>query len=232
MKKVKFSTELTYVLAMIIMPVAVEFAKYADFGLSMVVSPAYLMSRLVPFEWFTFGRAEYCVQALLLVAMCIVMRKFKVSYLFSFLTAFIYGNILDGLDLFMCRLQTEILWLRIIYFALSLVLTALSVSLFFNTYFIPQAYDFFVREVPKKFSLNRNRFKLIYDWSSFAVSAALCAVLYYITYKSTGKGVIEGIGIGTIICAILNSFLIGAFSKLWDKHIEFIDLLKWRKFFE
>ncbi len=224
MKKHRFYTELSFLAAMLIMPVAVEFVKYADFGMSMVVAPAYLVSVNVPF--LSFGQAEYCLQALLILAMCIVLRKFKLTYLCSFLTAFIYGNILDGIDLFMRYLPTDSIWLRVLYFAVGELLTAVSVSLFFHTYFTPQAYDFFVREISSNFSFNITKVKLIYDWSSFAVSVVLCVVTYFLTSQ------VQGVGVGTLICAAINGFLIGAVSKFLEKHFDFKDGLKCRKFFE
>ncbi|MCQ2424328.1 MAG: hypothetical protein MJ088_05490 [Clostridia bacterium] len=42
-KKV-FSTELAYVFALVILTLGVAFVKHADFGLSMVVAPAYLLA--------------------------------------------------------------------------------------------------------------------------------------------------------------------------------------------
>jgi uncharacterized membrane protein YczE len=45
--------------------------------------------------WFTFGMAEYCFQLLLIIVLSLLMLKFKKKFIFSFVTAFIYGNILD-----------------------------------------------------------------------------------------------------------------------------------------
>ena len=69
----------------------------ADFGMSMVVAPAYLIhlkiSEYVPS--FSFGMSEYIFQAVLLVLLSLGMHKFKKSYILSFATAFIYGTVLD-----------------------------------------------------------------------------------------------------------------------------------------
>ena len=47
-------------------------------------------------SFVTFGMAEYCLQAVLLLAMCLLLR-FRVSYLFSFVTAVVYGFVLGML---------------------------------------------------------------------------------------------------------------------------------------
>ena len=96
-KKGVLSSEAAYVLGIIVLALGTAFMERADFGMSMVVAPAYLfylkLSQFIP--WFTFGMAEYCFQAVLLIIIALVMRRFKSMYLFSFVTAFIYGIILD-----------------------------------------------------------------------------------------------------------------------------------------
>ena len=61
MKKSVFYTELSYVFGMLILALGFAMMTYADFGLSMVVAPAYLLhlkvSQYLPF--FSFGTAEY-----------------------------------------------------------------------------------------------------------------------------------------------------------------------------
>ena len=92
-----FYTEAAYAVGLIMLALGTALMEKADFGMSMVVAPAYLiylkMSEYL--SWFTFGMAEYCFQAILIVVLAAVMHRFKRKYLFSFITAFIYGNILD-----------------------------------------------------------------------------------------------------------------------------------------
>ena len=77
MKK-KFSTELAYVLGIVLVAWGVVLMEKADFGVSMVVAPAYLLYRWLSPAWhfFTFGMAEYCLQAVLLLAMSLLLRRF------------------------------------------------------------------------------------------------------------------------------------------------------------
>ena len=86
MKKKVFYTELAYVFGLVIMAFASALTEKADFGMSMVVAPAYILhlklSRFLP--WFTFGVAEYCFQGLLILAAACIMGRFKHFYLFSF----------------------------------------------------------------------------------------------------------------------------------------------------
>ena len=67
--KRRFSTELAYVLGIVSIAWGVVLMEKADFGVSMVVAPAYLLYRWLSPAWgfFTFGMAEYCLQAVLLM---------------------------------------------------------------------------------------------------------------------------------------------------------------------
>ena len=44
MKKIKISSEITYFLAIALLSLAVAILSAADFGISMIVAPAYLLS--------------------------------------------------------------------------------------------------------------------------------------------------------------------------------------------
>ena len=73
-----FSTELAYVFGIVFVAWGVVLMEKADFGVSMVVAPAYLLYRWLSPVWsfVTFGMAEYCLQAVLLLAMCLLLRRF------------------------------------------------------------------------------------------------------------------------------------------------------------
>ena len=120
MEKKRISNEMAYVLGNILVAIGVALMERSDFGVSMVVAPAYVIYRklslVLPF--FTFGMAEYSFQAVLLIAMCLVLRRFRVSYLFSFVTAVFYGVILDLVMLPAALLPNEGFVVRAILYAL------------------------------------------------------------------------------------------------------------------
>ena len=78
MKKVTFSTELAYILGLTLIAVGVVFMEKANFGVSMIVAPAYILFRFLSnyLPFFTFGMAEYILQALLIIFLFIILRKF------------------------------------------------------------------------------------------------------------------------------------------------------------
>ena len=85
--KIKVSSEIGYLAAIVLLSLAVAMLSAVDFGISMIVAPAYLLSLKLPF--LSFGQAEYVIQAGLFIVLCVVLRKFRAVYLFSFITCLI-----------------------------------------------------------------------------------------------------------------------------------------------
>ena len=214
--KIRFSTELAYALGLILIALGAALMQRAGFGMSMVVAPAYILhlkiSQYLPF--FSFGMAEYTLQGFLIIVVSVIMRRFKLSYLFSFVTAFIYGMLLDGLIFLVSFIPYESFAAHIVYFVSGLLVCALGVAFMFRTYIPPEAYELFVMELSKRFSVDINKFKTAYDCGS-------CLAAVILSFCFFGFMQFRGVSIGTVITALLNGFLIGSFSKLIDKRFEF-----------
>lgn len=227
MKKKVFYTELSYVLGLTIMAFAAAFTEKADFGMSMVVAPAYIlhlkMSEIFP--WFTFGVAEYAFQGLLVIATVIIMRRFKKSYLFSFVTAVLYGTLLDFAMETIAALPDNAFLVRVIWYIIGTVFCSLAVSLFFHTYISPEAYELIVKELAAKFNFNINKVKTAYDCFSTLLGIVMSFAFF-------GFGVFEGVKLGTVLCALINGFLIGRFTKVLERFFVFENKFKIQKLFE
>lgn len=221
-----FYTELAYVLGLIFVALGVAFMEKPDFGVSMVVAPAYILHLKISetYSFFTFGMAEYTLQAVLLIIMALVLRRFKLSYLFSFVTAVIYGFILDLCMLLVSYVPMDNVALRITYYTLGMVLCAIGIALFFHTYIAPEVYELFVKEVSSKYGVEIHRFKTGYDICSCLIGVILSFIFF-------GFGVFRGVKWGTIICALINGTLIGLCSKFLEQRFEFKDGLGLRKYF-
>ncbi len=210
-KKLTRTGELAYIFATVLTCLGVSLMTKADFGLSMIVAPAYILSQKVSF--LTFGTAEYVVQALLLTSLFIVLRKFEWRFLLTFASAIIYGAVLDGI-IFVTDAYAipESLAIRCVYYVLGLIISDLGVSLYFNSYLPPCCYDMFVRELSRGMKWDFSKVKISYDVSSFVLSVLLSLVFF---------GGIRGIGIGTVVCVFLNGLLITLFNKLVVKYTDF-----------
>ena len=226
MKKPIFYTELAYLLGILFLALGASLMTRADFGLSMVIAPAYLLhlkiSGILPF--FSFGMAEYTLQAILLLAMIIILRKFKITYLFSFATAVLYGFALDAFLMITTFIPYNLLPVRIILFVIGLIATSLGVSLIFHTYISPEVYELFVKELSEKFKIDLYKVKTAYDCAS-------CAIAIIMSFAFFGLWQFEGVKFGTIICALINGFLIGKISLLLEKIWDFKDKFSLRKYF-
>lgn len=226
MKKRVFYTEVSYVLALVIMAFAAAFTEKADFGMSMVVAPAYILhlkvSELLP--WFSFGVAEYVFQGLLVLLTIALMRKFKLSYLFSFVTAIIYGTLLDGAMAAIAGLPDNTFLIRVLWYVLGTVLCSFAVSLFFHTYLSPEVYELIVKEISGKWGYDINKVKTAYDCFSTVLGIVLSFCFF-------GFGVFKGVKLGTVLCALINGFLIGRFTKVLEHHFEFRNKLNIERYF-
>lgn len=92
-KKIPLHGEFVYAAAVILLSLAVAMLSAANFGVSMIVAPAYIISQKLGV--ITFGQGEYLVQSVLFVVFCILMKKIKPIYFVSFATCLIYGAVLD-----------------------------------------------------------------------------------------------------------------------------------------
>lgn len=225
--KKTFFTEAAYFIGLAILAVGTALMERADFGMSMVVAPAYLLHlKIAPvFPAFTFGMAEYCLQAVLLVLLCLVLRRFRPVYLFSFITAVLYGFMLDLSMACAAPLPMPGLAGRAVFYVLGMVMGSIGVAMLFRTYIAPEAYELFVKEVSAKFALDIHKTKTVYDCCSYLISVALSFAFF-------GLGHFEGIKWGTIVCALVNGFLIGKCSGVMERLFEFRDALSLRKWFE
>ncbi|HPW00503.1 MAG TPA: DUF6198 family protein, partial [Oscillospiraceae bacterium] len=68
------------------------------------------------------------------------------------------------------------------------------------------------RMVSAHFGKDINKFKVAYDCTSLAVSIGLSFLFF---------GKLNGIGIGTVIAAVLNGRIIGWFSRRMEERVDF-----------
>lgn len=227
MKKRTFYTELAYLLGLMLLAVGVSFMEKSDFGVSMVVAPAYVLHRAISptLPFFSFGMAEYTLQAALLVVLIALLRKFRPAFLFSFVTAVFYGFLLDGAMALVGLFAAETVLMRLVCYVVGMLLCSAGVALVFHTYIAPEVYELFVKEMSKKHGIPIHKFKTGYDIVSCLVGVGLSFVFF-------GFGTFVGVRWGTIVCALLNGSIIGFMSRFLEKRFNFRDKLRFRPFFE
>ncbi len=211
MRKIGKMNEMAWLAGVLLCSLGVSLCTKAGFGLSMIAAPAYIIHyKMVNyFLWYSQGTSEYVFQGIMLVIMCIAIKKFKLRYLLSFATALVSGFAIDGwLYLLSGNGVYEAMPMRIAAFALGELLTGLAVAFYFRTDMPLQIYELFVKEIAEKFGFPTTKVKLINDICMLAFSVCLTIVLNHS---------LVGIGIGTVIITVVNAPLISMFGRLLDK---------------
>ena len=224
MKKPIFYTELAFFVGLALLAFGTALTAYGNVGISMVVAPAFVLhlyvSQFLP--WFSFGVAEYVLQAAVLLVLVLVLRKAKWMYLLSFAVTLLYGFLLDG-SMTITALLPENIYLQIAAYIVGAIICCSALALLFVSYFPPEAYELFSKEIAAKFHKPVHKVVNVYNLCSLLLAVVLSLVLF---------GGIKGIGIGTVVCALVYGFIINFFQKIYEKAFRFEDKFVWRKYFE
>ncbi len=225
MKKHIFYTEFSYVIGLVMLAFGTALMTRGNFGISMVVAPAYILYlKLSPiFPLFSFGFSEYLLQGVILILMMLILKKVRIKYLLTFLTTLIYGFLLDMAMLILPEISNKSHIERIGFYIGGILLCTSAIALLFKTYLPPAAYEVFVKNISKRFRIRLFTFKTLFD-ISFCIIAVLLSLVFF--------GEIRGIGIGTVICALIYGGLIGLFTKLFEKIWQFENAFNFKIFNE
>ena len=228
MKKFSFPSEIAYVLGLLLLSLGTCLSAKANFGVSMIAAPAYLihlfLSKTVN-VFFTFGRCEIMLEMLVILIMCLLLRKFKLGYLFSLMAGVIYGLFLDMWMMVFKDVNVVNFVSRVIFFIFAQIVTAYGIALAFKSYLPPAAYDFFVKEVENHFNIKLSIFKTAFD-------ITFCIISIILSFSIFGFGHFEGIKLGTIIISLVNGTTIGIATSHIEKLFTFYDIYPLRKIFE
>lgn len=204
---------LHWAIAVLSCTLGVSLCTKASFGLSMIAAVPYTIHLWLreAAPWYTQGTSEYFFQALLLLFICLVVRRFRWKYLLSFGTGVICGFCIDGwLWLLGGNGPYELLWVRILAFAVGVTITGLALALFFRTSWPLQVYELAVSEISDRFGWKLEKVKLANDLIYLALAVALSLLC---TGTLTGAGV----GIGTVLITFVNAPLMTLFGRILDK---------------
>ena len=223
-EKTVFYTELVFFVGLALLVFGTALTAYGNLGISMVVAPAFVLHLFVSqfLTWFSFGVAEYVLQAVVLLALMLVLCKAKWMYLLSFGVTLLYGFALDS-AMMLTALLPQNIYLQIGAYIVGAAICCSALALLFASYFPPEAYELFSKEIAAKFRKPVHKIVNVYNLGSLLLAVILCLALF---------GDIRGIGIGTVACAFLYGFVIKFFQTIYGKLFHFEDMLPWRKYFE
>lgn len=224
LKKYPFSTEFAYVCGINLIALGCALSEKSDLGVSVLMAPAYIVYRRVSLSIpaVTYGMAGYGLQMLLLVILGITLRRFRISWLFSFVSALLAAIHLDLFMILTEPLAADTLRLRILWYVLGVLLGAAGASMMFHTYIPPEIYELFDKEMAAHFHWNIHSFV-----TGFHIVSALISVI--LSFALFGFGEFVGVKLGSLIAALLNGNLIRWFTNLFEKRLLFKDVFTWRK---
>lgn len=218
--------ELAYVYATVLLAIGTLLCIKADLGMSMIAAPSYCLSHLFG---GMVGFAEYVFQGALLLLFCLITRMFRWQFLLSFLTALIYGGVLNLFQLLTVSFVPTQIWLRILLFAVGILVSTLSIAFYLNSYFPLSVYELFVKGITLRFGFKFRSVKTLFDFGCLVTSIVLAIIVFGIVEKSDMSsfgGIVEvirrgGVYIGTIVSTLVNGILIAFFDRKLKKRMTF-----------
>lgn len=239
MRKIKKASELLWFFGVIFVALGVSICSKADLGVSMIAAPAFIIYEAVAPLWqgFSVGMIEYLVQGLLLIIMCIAVRKFDLRYLLGFGVAVLYGYALNLFLAILSVFQVNSVVGRWVLLLVGDTCTAFGVACFFHTYMPLQVFELFVTELTSRYRLDIHKVKWAFDMSLLAVSLLLVFVLFgdvkTFDWTTIGYASFHSIGLGTLVTTAINSpiisFMDKVISRIFEDTPRFSKMEKWLK---
>lgn len=201
--------ELALVIAVIINSFGVVLMLYSGAGISAISSVPYAFSEVLPF--LSLGTWTYLFQAALVFSLMVLRRKFVVSYLFSFVVGFFFGELLDVHELWIDVLPENLPCL-VLYFVVSYLLICIGIALSNRCGLPIIPTDLFPRELSQITGIGYPKIKISFDAICLVVTAGM-------TFFFLGH--VMGLGIGTVLAALTMGKTIGIIGSWMDKHFTF-----------
>ena len=220
MKKLSRSSELLWLMGILFVALGVAICSKANLGVSMIAAPTFVIQEAIYPLWngFSVGVVEYLVQGMVLVILCITVRRFNWRYLLAFAVAVIYGYTMNFFLWMLGGISFDAAWLRWVMLLVGDILVAFGVACFFHTYMPLQVFELFVAELTDRYRLNIHRVKTVFDLTLLVVSVSLALILFgdigSFDWSSVGYSSFHSIGLGTLVTTAINSPLISHMSRL------------------
>lgn len=223
MKKLSKTSELMWLFGVIFVSLGVAVCSKSNLGLSMIAAPQFVIYDALAPLWsgFSVGMVGYLFQGVLLIVLCVTIRRFDVRYLLSFGVAVAYGYMLNFFLFLLGDFSADTVFVRWVTLIVGDIFTALGVACFFRTYMPLQVFELFVAELSSKYKLNINRTKLFFDLALLVFSIVLALILFAddgtLKLSSLATTDFHGIGLGTLVTTLINSPLIALCGRFLDK---------------
>lgn len=222
MKKIQKSSELLWLLGIIFVAFGVAVCSKTNLGVSMIAAPAFIIAEatahISPFV--SVGVVEYIIQGIMLLILCVAVRRFNWRYLLAFAVAVLYGYTLNLFLWIMDGVVFREVWLRWVMLIVGDFITAFGVACFFRTYMPLQVYELFVAEISRCFRFDISKTKWVFDITLLVLSFVFALLLFEdfstFDFSSIASSSFHSIGLGTLVTTIINSPIIKLMGRLID----------------
>ena len=155
-----FRGELALVIAVMINSLAVILMLYSGSGISAISSVPYAFEKVFPV--ITLGTWTYIFQALLILSLMILRKKFVPAYLCSFLVGFAFSELLDVNEAWI-NILPKTIPLRVLYFVISYLLICIGIALSNRCGLPIIPTDLFPRELSEIIKVKYSKIKVSFD---------------------------------------------------------------------
>lgn len=212
--KTVFWGELALLAGITILSMGITLMIKSDFGITPVASLPFVLSKIITL--ISFGTWNYLLQIATIILLVVLTRNIKTGYYLSLFIVIGFGYMLDLFEYLSVYLPVN-LPLQIVYYILGFLGVAFGVGMLIKSCMPILPFDAFVRDVSSHFDLSVKFVK-----TSFDLSCVVLAILFGIIFL----GNIEGIGLGTLICALLTGKFVAIFCQRLDNRFYFQPALK------
>ncbi len=209
MNKIKLNNIVAYFTGQFLLALGVVLTVKANYGVAVVTSPSYVLSRYI--DTLSFGTLSYLHQGIIILLMLTVVREIRLRYLLTFLSAVLFGYVIDLWTFILANLQLNSPFGRVILLVGAIVTMSFAITNFLLSGFPMLPFDIFVRKISVKYGIRFSRAKLVFDLSNLAIAVALSFIFF---------GKLVGVFWGTFLVGLSLGPVIGIFLKFYGRFVE------------
>ncbi len=199
-----------YLLGLFILAFGISVSVKSNLGVSPVSSVPYVLGRIANIEMGYFSMAVYTF--FVFVQLFMLRREFKFISFIQIFASVAFGYFVNFSNYLLRNFETpDPMILRILLAVVSAVLTGYGVFLYIAPKLIPLPAEGLIGVIATKAGKPFSKIKVYFDFLMVVVSLLISLAFL---------GKIDGIGIGTIISALLIGRFVGIFSELFMGRIQ------------
>lgn len=199
-----------YVLGLFVLAFGISVSVKSNLGVSPVSSLPYVLSRIADIEMGYFTMAVFI--SFIVVQLFILRREFKILSSIQILVSIAFGYFVNLSNFLLHDFATpSSMVLRVVLAVSSAALCGLGIFLYIAPRIMPLPGEGLTEAISYKTGKPFSRIKVYFD---------LTMVVFSLAFSMGFLGRIDGIGIGTLISALLIGKFVGIFSNLLKEKVQ------------